>query len=59
MAGVFDVARALQGEKLDQDQVESLDAILAAWETYGDGDPRKLAYALATATSNANVGRDR
>lgn len=48
MAGVFDTARSLQGGKLDQDQVDSLNAILSAWEQYGDGDNRKLAYILAT-----------
>jgi putative chitinase len=56
MAGtIYDVARALQGGKLDQEQVESLNAILAAWEAYGDGDPRKLAYALATANHECNL----
>jgi len=55
MAGtIYDVARALQGGKLDQEQVESLNAILAAWEAYGDGDPRKLAYALSTANHECN-----
>jgi putative chitinase len=51
---VFDVARSLQGGKLDQVQVESLDAILSAWEKYGDGDNRKLAYILATAQHESN-----
>jgi putative chitinase len=51
---VFDVARSLQGGKLDQVQVESLDAILSAWDKYGDGDTRKLAYILATAQHESN-----
>ena len=51
---VFDVARSLQGGKLDQVQVESLDAILLAWDKYGDGDNRKLSYILATALHESN-----
>lgn len=51
---VFDVARSLQGGKLDHIQVESLDAILKAWEKYGDGDNRKLAYILATTNHESN-----
>lgn len=51
---VFDVARSLQGGKLDQIQVESLDAVLLAWEKYGDGDNRKLAYILATTNHECN-----
>jgi len=54
MAGVFDVARSLQAGKLDQDQVDSLNAILSAWEKYGDGDNRKLAYCLATTQHECN-----
>lgn len=49
MKAVFDVARSLQGGSLDQSQVDALNAILAAWKTYGDGDDRKLSYILATA----------
>ena len=52
---IFDVARSLQGGKLDQEQVESLNAILAVWDKYGDGDNRKLAYALATANHECNL----
>lgn len=54
MKPVFDLARALQGGTLDQLQVDSIDQILAAWEEYGDGDRRKLAYALATANHESN-----
>lgn len=34
---------------LNPAQVNGLEAILDAWDTYGDGDNRKLAYILATA----------
>ena len=34
---------------MNQTQVDSLNAISHAWEQYGDGDTRKLAYILATA----------
>jgi putative chitinase len=37
------------GGSLSQSAVEGLNAILAAWETYGDGDENKLAYILGTA----------
>lgn len=54
MKSVFDTARSLQDGKLDQIQVDSIDAILSAWTDYGDGDNRKLAYALATAQHESN-----
>jgi hypothetical protein len=43
------VRNALYGGALNQAQVDSLNAIGQAWEQYGDGDARKLAYILATA----------
>jgi putative chitinase len=45
----FDVIRPMFGGSLTQEQVDGINAILAAWDDYGDGDNRKLAYALATA----------
>jgi len=47
---VFDVARKVSGGSLDQIQVDSIDAMLASWAMDGDGDNRKLAYILATAS---------
>lgn len=43
------VRASLFGGKLTQAQVDTLDTIGAAWTRYGDGDPAKLAYILATA----------
>lgn len=43
------VRASLYAGALNQVQVTSLGAIAAAWEQYGDGDLRKLAYILATA----------
>lgn len=43
------VRNALYGGAMNQAQVDSLNAIGHAWEQYGDGDARKLAYILATA----------
>jgi predicted chitinase len=43
------VRNALYGGAMNQAQVDSLNAIGQAWEQYGDGDARKLAYILATA----------
>lgn len=43
------VRSSLYGGSLNQMQVNALNAIGAAWEQYGDGDNRKLAYILATA----------
>lgn len=45
----FNAVRAsLFGGKLSQSQVDGLNAVIAAFAKYGDGDLRKLAYALAT-----------
>lgn len=41
--------RPLFGGELTQQQVDAINAILAAWDKYGDGDIRHLAYTLATA----------
>lgn len=43
------VRSSLYGGTLNQVQVNALNAIGAAWEQYGDGDNRKLAYILGTA----------
>lgn len=43
------VRSSLYGGSLNQVQVDSLNAIVAAWHKHGDGDQRKLAYILATA----------
>ncbi|HEY8360131.1 MAG TPA: hypothetical protein VIL30_21960 [Ramlibacter sp.] len=43
------VRNALYGGAMNQTQVDSLNAIGQAWEQYGDGDVRKLAYILGTA----------
>lgn len=43
------VRNAVYGGAMNQTQVDSLNAIGQAWEQYGDDDPRKLAYILATA----------
>ncbi|WEK05788.1 MAG: hypothetical protein P0Y65_05900 [Candidatus Devosia phytovorans] len=43
------VRSSLYGGSFNQVQVNALNAIGAAWEQYGDGDNRKLAYILATA----------
>src|SRR3954452_8503453 len=43
------IRSALFKGSFTQRQVDGLNAIGAAWETYGDGDPRKLAYVFATA----------
>ncbi|WP_020187778.1 glycoside hydrolase family 19 protein [Methylopila sp. 73B] len=49
-AAFFAAARAKPfGGSLSQSAVDGCDAILDAWETYGDGDANKLAYLLATA----------
>lgn len=49
-AAFFDAVRSsLYGGALNQAQVDGLEAIGQAWEQYGDGDQRKLAYILATA----------
>lgn len=49
-AAFYDAVRSsLYGGALNNDQVAGIEAIGQAWEQYGDGDPRKLAYILATA----------
>lgn len=45
----FAGVRPLFGGELSQRQVDALNAILKAWDTYGDANPRHLAYILATA----------
>ena len=46
----FDRVRARPfGGALSQSAVDGLSALIAAFDTYGDGDDRKLAYVLATA----------
>lgn len=45
----FAGVRPLFGGELSQQQVNALTAILDAWDTYGDGNPRHLAYILGTA----------
>jgi len=46
----FDAVRpALFGGSLSQAQVDDMNAIGAAWDKWGDGDNRKLAYLLGTA----------
>lgn len=42
-------AHVRQVFSLDDEQVRSMNAIFDAFERYGDGDPRKLGYILATA----------
>jgi predicted chitinase len=44
----FAAVRPLFGGSLSQKQVDGINAILAAWERFGDGDDRHLAYILAT-----------
>lgn len=44
----FAKARTFFGGHLSQAQVDTLNAIDAAWAKYGDGDLRKYAYCLAT-----------
>lgn len=49
-AAFYDAVRtSLFGGTLSQPQVDGITAICEAWERYGDGDRRKLAYLLATA----------
>lgn len=43
------VRNSLYGGALTQNQVDAIEAIGHAWEQYGDGDLRKLAYIFATA----------
>ncbi|MET3925535.1 hypothetical protein [Devosia sp. 2618] len=49
-AAFFDAVRtSLFDGKLNQAQVEGLNAIASAWDRYGDGQTHKLAYLMATA----------
>jgi putative chitinase len=49
-AAFFDAIRsALFGGRLNQAQVEGCSAILDAWARHGSGEPKHLAYVLATA----------
>jgi len=48
LAAFFAGVRPLFGGELSQQQVDALNAILAAWDQYGDDDIRHLAYILAT-----------
>lgn len=41
--------RPIFGGELNQQQVDGINALLAAWEKSGDKNPRHLAYVLATA----------
>lgn len=43
------VRSSLFGGRLTQPQVDGMNAIFQAWNFYGDGDRRKLAYILSTA----------
>lgn len=45
----FAAVRPLFGGKLAQTQVDGINAIMDAWNLYGDGDDAKLSYILATA----------
>lgn len=50
MKAFFDSLRAsLFHNGMTQQQVDGINAILAAWAKHGDGDDRKLAYILGTA----------
>lgn len=44
----FDLIRPHFGAKLTQDQVDGMNAIIAGWALYGDGNTNKLADILAT-----------
>lgn len=52
----FKAMRAMMGGVLTAKQVEGTEALLDAWERYGDKDLRKLAYVLATA--RGEVGKE-
>lgn len=49
LTAFFAGVRPLFGGELSQHQVDCLNAILKAWDEHGDGNPRHLAYILATA----------
>jgi len=44
----FDVIRQIFGGKMNQQQVDGINHIVAMWGRHGDGDDRKLAYLLGT-----------
>ena len=49
-AAFYDHVRSsVFGGKIQQSQVDGIEAIFTAWHKHGDGDHRKLAYCLATA----------
>ena len=49
-AAFYDHVRSsVFGGKIQQSQVDGIEAIFRAWHKHGDGDHRKLAYCLATA----------
>lgn len=49
-AAFFEAVRSsLFGGSLSQQQVDGINFIIRAWEMFGDGDSRKLAYLLGTA----------
>lgn len=48
-AAFFDAVRPLFGGSLTQSQVDGITLICKAWERFGDGNNRHLAYVLATA----------
>lgn len=50
----FNQIRPLFGGRLNQPQVEGMDALLNSWERRGDSDARWLAYMLATAFHETN-----
>ena len=45
----FTSIRPIFGGQLTEAQVDGINTILAAWKAHGDGNPRHLAYILATA----------
>lgn len=44
----FDTVRPIFGGALKQSQVDGINTILLGWQKYGDGNPQRLAYCLAT-----------
>lgn len=48
LKALYDGVRPIFGGKLTQIRVENIGTIVAAFEKHADGDPRKLAYMLAT-----------
>jgi predicted chitinase len=45
----FTSIRPIFGGQITEAQVDGINTILAAWKAHGDGNPRHLAYILATA----------